>query len=194
MPRATWSARSIAQRTTEPRSSSSHGWCVLLSCCALCPGAQQRRVAGRSWLADLGGRGGQRARPRRGASHFLPPPTIAGALLTRSLETQGSQPCPALMLGSHYDTVIDGGLYDGALGVVVAISAVKAALLELAPGNALRCPVRCSPTHCLFDRGLSLTTGGNRSVQRRRRRPVPEHLPGQQGYCRHAANLCFERL
>ena len=50
------------------------------------------------------------------------------------------------MLGSHYDTVIDGGLYDGALGVVVAISALKAALLELAPGNALRCPVRCSPS------------------------------------------------
>ena len=50
------------------------------------------------------------------------------------------------MLGSHYDTVIDGGLYDGALGVVVAISALKAALLELAPGNALRCPVRCPPS------------------------------------------------
>ena len=48
------------------------------------------------------------------------------------------------MLGSHYDTVLDAGVYDGALGVVVAISALKAALLELAPGAALRCPVCAS--------------------------------------------------
>ena len=48
------------------------------------------------------------------------------------------------MLGSHYDTVIDGGLYDGALGVVVAISALKAALRELTPGSSLRCPVRAA--------------------------------------------------
>ena len=33
---------------------------------------------------------------------------------------------PALVLGSHFDTVRDGGKYDGALGVVAAISAVKA--------------------------------------------------------------------
>lgn len=42
---------------------------------------------------------------------------------------------PALLLGSHYDTVLDAGKYDGALGILTAISAVKALvarrLLEL---------------------------------------------------------------
>lgn len=39
----------------------------------------------------------------------------------------GSNPsAPALLLGSHYDTVIDAGMYDGALGIIVAIAAVKA--------------------------------------------------------------------
>mmetsp|Transcript_40748 Transcript_40748/g.49430 ORF Transcript_40748/g.49430 Transcript_40748/m.49430 type:complete len:495 (-) Transcript_40748:583-2067(-) len=33
---------------------------------------------------------------------------------------------PVLLFGSHYDTVVDGGKYDGALGIVVAIQAVKA--------------------------------------------------------------------
>ena len=32
---------------------------------------------------------------------------------------------PTLLLGSHIDTVIDGGAYDGTLGIVTAISAVK---------------------------------------------------------------------
>jgi allantoate deiminase len=32
---------------------------------------------------------------------------------------------PALVLGSHIDTVIDGGKYDGALGVLTAIAAVE---------------------------------------------------------------------
>ena len=38
---------------------------------------------------------------------------------------------PALMLGSHFDTVRDGGLYDGAIGVVAAISALKAILMTV---------------------------------------------------------------
>lgn len=38
---------------------------------------------------------------------------------------------PAIFLGSHYDTVVDGGKYDGALGIVAGISAVKALLLEV---------------------------------------------------------------
>ena len=38
---------------------------------------------------------------------------------------------PVLMIGSHYDTVHDGGKYDGALGIIVGISAVKAVLLEV---------------------------------------------------------------
>lgn len=36
---------------------------------------------------------------------------------------------PALLLGSHYDTVVDAGRFDGALGIIAAISCVKAALL-----------------------------------------------------------------
>lgn len=39
---------------------------------------------------------------------------------------------PALLLGSHYDTVLDAGRYDGALGVIVAIAAVKTLLLQAA--------------------------------------------------------------
>jgi hypothetical protein len=35
------------------------------------------------------------------------------------------------MIGSHYDTVHDGGKFDGALGIIVGISAVKAVLLEV---------------------------------------------------------------
>lgn len=37
---------------------------------------------------------------------------------------------PALLLGSHLDTVIDAGRYDGALGIVTAIAAVKALKVE----------------------------------------------------------------
>ncbi|KAI5055131.1 hypothetical protein GOP47_0030276 [Adiantum capillus-veneris] len=33
---------------------------------------------------------------------------------------------PALLLGSHYDTVIDAGMYDGAFGIIAAVAAVKA--------------------------------------------------------------------
>ena len=38
---------------------------------------------------------------------------------------------PALILGSHYDTVMDAGKYDGALGIVVAIASVKASILQV---------------------------------------------------------------
>ena len=41
--------------------------------------------------------------------------------------TTGADPtAPALLLGSHYDTVPNGGRYDGALGVLCAIEAVSA--------------------------------------------------------------------
>ena len=46
---------------------------------------------------------------------------------------------PALLIGSHYDTVIDGGKFDGALGIVVGIAAVKALILE--QGHNLTKPV-----------------------------------------------------
>ncbi|KAL4857117.1 Allantoate deiminase 2 [Chlorella vulgaris] len=44
---------------------------------------------------------------------------------------------PTIILGSHYDTVVDGGKFDGALGIIVAISAVKAVLLEAALAKGL---------------------------------------------------------
>jgi acetylornithine deacetylase/succinyl-diaminopimelate desuccinylase-like protein len=37
----------------------------------------------------------------------------------------GSAVAGALLLGSHYDTVKDAGAYDGPLGIVAAIAAVK---------------------------------------------------------------------
>ena len=43
---------------------------------------------------------------------------------------------PALLLGSHYDTVTDAGKYDGALGIVVAIAAVKALILQARAASA----------------------------------------------------------
>ncbi|KAF8066302.1 hypothetical protein HT031_002625 [Scenedesmus sp. PABB004] len=44
---------------------------------------------------------------------------------------EGSNPeLGELLVGSHYDTVVDGGKFDGALGVLLGISAVKAVLLE----------------------------------------------------------------
>jgi len=40
---------------------------------------------------------------------------------------EGAKPeLPILMIGSHYDTVINGGAYDGILGVVCALEAVRA--------------------------------------------------------------------
>jgi allantoate deiminase len=39
---------------------------------------------------------------------------------------------PAILIGSHYDTVIDAGAYDGALGILVGIAAVKANILSAA--------------------------------------------------------------
>ncbi len=44
---------------------------------------------------------------------------------------EGSLPGPATFTGSHYDTVVDGGKYDGALGIIAGIAAVKALVLEV---------------------------------------------------------------
>lgn len=44
-------------------------------------------------------------------------------------------------MGSHYDTVHDAGKYDGALGIVAGIAAVKAVLLEVRlgmPGSSVQ--------------------------------------------------------
>ena len=52
-----------------------------------------------------------------------------------------SDDAPVLMLGSHFDTVRDGGHYDGALGVMVGIASAKAALLSLKEGELLARPL-----------------------------------------------------
>ncbi|KAG2452345.1 hypothetical protein HYH02_003369 [Chlamydomonas schloesseri] len=43
----------------------------------------------------------------------------------------GAASKPAVvLLGSHYDTVLDGGAYDGALGIIVGLAAIKGALVK----------------------------------------------------------------
>ena len=71
---------------------------------------------------------------------------------------------PALLVGSHYDTVIDGGKYDGALGILTGIAAVKVALLEIpiAEGAA--------------------AGGGRRRRGRRAPRRQPGPAPAADGY------------
>lgn len=53
-----------------------------------------------------------------------------GNVRGRALSSQPAS--PATLIGSHYDTVIDGGKYDGALGIISGIAAVKALVLEAA--------------------------------------------------------------
>ena len=45
---------------------------------------------------------------------------------------------PLLVLGSHYDTVKDAGKFDGALGILVGIAAVKASVVEVTLSFALQ--------------------------------------------------------
>lgn len=44
----------------------------------------------------------------------------------------------AIVLGSHYDTVRDAGAYDGTLGIVTAIAAVKAMVLSSSMASSIR--------------------------------------------------------
>ena len=39
---------------------------------------------------------------------------------------------PSMFVGSHYDSVVDGGHFDGAMGIICGIAAVKALILETA--------------------------------------------------------------
>ena len=48
-----------------------------------------------------------------------------------------SKAAPLLLLGSHYDTVIDGGAFDGTLGIISAICAVKHLLQQV--GHGIEC-------------------------------------------------------
>ena len=60
---------------------------------------------------------------------------------------------PALLMGSHYDTVIDAGRFDGALGIAVAIAAVKALHVEVSP---VVCDVRIVGLPCCLNIGLRM--------------------------------------
>ena len=53
---------------------------------------------------------------------------VDGARNTIGRTATSSAGVPAIALGSHTDTVPNGGRYDGALGVVAAIAAAKAML------------------------------------------------------------------
>lgn len=64
---------------------------------------------------------------------------VRGRTPDSTAKSKGKAKEPALLIGSHYDTVIDGGKFDGALGIVVAIAAVKALILE--QGENLTKPV-----------------------------------------------------
>ncbi|CAA3017948.1 allantoate deiminase, partial [Olea europaea subsp. europaea] len=55
----------------------------------------------------------------------------------------------ALLIGSHLDTVIDAGMYDGALGIITAISALKV-LNSTGRLGGLRRPVEVTmQTNCI---------------------------------------------
>lgn len=70
---------------------------------------------------------------------------------------------PALVIGSHYDTVKDAGKFDGALGILVGIAAVKALVIQVAllSNSAFTCPVLilaavqlicdCLCNHCVLN-------------------------------------------
>ena len=69
-----------------------------------------RLAAGRisHWMADLG----------MEVSH-----TADGTL--RGVLTGANPQAAPLLLGSHYDTVVDGGKYDGPLGIIAALAALE---------------------------------------------------------------------
>lgn len=48
---------------------------------------------------------------------------------------------PILIFGSHYDTVKDAGKYDGMLGIIVPIAAIKALILEVSTNHQAKISV-----------------------------------------------------
>ena len=75
----------------------------------------------------------------------------AGNLVGR---LEGKEPgLPALVLGSHLDSVPDAGKYDGILGVVTAVSATRKAR-----GSVPRCSVHMHSAEAGATNGLALPT------------------------------------
>jgi allantoate deiminase len=64
----------------------------------------------------------------------------------------GDPAAPALMLGSHLDTVLDAGRYDGIAGVLMALEVVRSA--ARADGRTARATAgTAGPCRCRRDRG-----------------------------------------
>lgn len=79
----------------------------------LSPASRQAADLLLSWMRDIGLQ----------TSH-APDGTLRGIL-------PGSNPsAPPLLLGSHYDTVIDAGKYDGPLGIISALAALESLALQ----------------------------------------------------------------
>ena len=74
--------------------------------------------------------------------HIDPAGNLVGRL-------EGSEDLPPIALGSHTDTVPDGGRFDGALGVVAAVACARAVALS---GRRLRHPLEIIDFACDKDR------------------------------------------
>lgn len=79
----------------------------------LSPASRQAADLILSWMTELGLQ-----------TNHAPDGTLCGIL-------PGSNPsAPPLLLGSHYDTVIDAGKYDGPLGIISALAALESLALQ----------------------------------------------------------------
>lgn len=63
---------------------------------------------------------------------------------------------PEILVGSHYDTVVDGGAYDGALGIIAGIAAVKWNILAAIEKKQAR-PLNTSGLGALEDLKIDAT-------------------------------------
>ncbi|MBD5634574.1 MAG: hydantoinase/carbamoylase family amidase, partial [Candidatus Eremiobacteraeota bacterium] len=103
-------------------------------------GARESVVARLATLARIGAQSGGIARPLFGsaefearalfaswacASGFALVQDFAGNLFARREARPGGEPRPAILIGSHLDTVDGGGAYDGAYGVVAALGVLE---------------------------------------------------------------------
>lgn len=66
---------------------------------------------------------------------------------------------PVLMIGSHYDTVKDAGQYDGAMGILVGIAAIKALVVQV--GWIPSCKIAASSNHLSESLGKVVRTSYN---------------------------------
>jgi len=64
-----------------------------------------------------------------------------------------NQEAPILLTGSHYDTVKDAGKFDGMLGILVPIAAIKALLIQVTLFVNVLCVVLEHPGACLGQEG-----------------------------------------